>query len=177
MHDRKDRLVSLRLRQKLVATGLMVLGIRPVAIKGLGIGETDTSFWLDSQLSSSHKGLLAGVSFDSHGLTELECTGRCWILMLIKASVKAGKNETRGPGFVRPWCEATLRCGLLYRRCYEHVRYRQVGSLNVDRLRTASWLCANSGNRTTCCSITTLCAFRLHCTFTAWLSNVCHNYL
>jgi len=44
MHDRKDRLVSLRLRQKLVATGLMVLGIRPVAIKGLGIGETDTSF-------------------------------------------------------------------------------------------------------------------------------------
>jgi hypothetical protein len=60
---------------------------------------------------------------------------------------------------------------------YEHVGYRQVGSLNVDRLRTASWICAASANRNTCCSITTLCALRLHCTFTAWLSHVCHSTL
>jgi len=41
---------------------------------------------------------------------------------------------------------------------YEHVGYRQVGLLNVDRLRTASWLCAASSKHTICCSIITLCA-------------------
>jgi len=60
---------------------------------------------------------------------------------------------------------------------YEHVGYRQVGVLNVDRLRTTSWLCAASCKHTAAALQHCVRAFRLHCTFTAWLLYVCHNVM
>jgi hypothetical protein len=98
--------------------------------------------------------------------------------MLIKASGKVRTDETGNQVLYGP--DVKLRfLAVCYTDdvSYEHVGYWKVGSLTVDRLRAASWLCPASGNRTSCCSITTLCEFRLHCTFTACLSYVCHNTL